>query len=427
MTMKVTAAFAVLLALTLAVIPAGTGAVTPTATGASQGGQTTVRALFPTTAQQGYEILVANFERVFPNINIETQFLPSDTLGQLLITQLQAGNAPDVVHLQTGALSAAGVWPLAQQGKLLDLSNRPWVKRILPSAKPTASWNGKVYAWPLTMGPFGVVYNAELFQQLNLKVPANMSEVLTMCRRIKDAGKIPFVQAWGANTTGSIVGRQRYHQYVYSVDPKWDQKRARKQVTFTGSALWRGALGSIVRMKNAGCFQEGATGTSRAQQYALFAQGQSVMSIVSSGEVTNIKTINPNIKVGWMNLPGASAKNSILVAPFSLNLGITKATKQPVAARTFVDFMARQQQSSLFAKVASSIAPLDAKQGRLPAEMKGLLPFFRSGKITSAYDNRWKDPRIYNEGYVLGIMGLMTGQRTIDAVLKKMDELYDAS
>jgi raffinose/stachyose/melibiose transport system substrate-binding protein len=396
----------------------------PTASG-SRHDVVTLRALFPTTAQAGYQILVANFNRVYPDIHIDAQFLPSDTLGQLLVTQVQAGNAPDIVHLQAGNLNAASVWGLGSQGKLLDLSGRPWVKRIYPAARADVTWKGKVYAWPLAMGPFGVIYNADLFKQLGLKVPATFNEALAMCTKINAAGKIPFVQAWGASTTGSIVGRQRYSQYVYTVDPKWDQKRAAHQVTFLSSPLWRKALQSVIDMKNANCFQQGATGTSRAQQYAMFAQGQAVMSIVSAGEVTNVKTINPNIKIGWMNLPGESAKTSTLVGPFSLTIGGMASTTHPKEVKTFIDFMAREQQSTLFAKVASSIAPLDAKKKILPPEMKGLLPYFASGKVTDAHDFQWPNARVYSEGYQLGVVGLVTGQLTIDDVLKKMDDLWD--
>jgi raffinose/stachyose/melibiose transport system substrate-binding protein len=385
----------------------------------------TLRALFPTTAQSGYQILVANFNRVYPDIHIDAQFLPSDTLSTLLVTQFAAGNAPDVFHLQAGNLSSGSVWSLAAAGRLMDLSKSPWVKRVYPSAKSDVSWKGKTYAWPLAMGPFGVIYNVDLFRQLGLKVPTTFAQALAMCPKINAGGKIPFVQAWGAVTTGSIVGSQRYSQYVYAVDPQWDAKRAAHKVSFSTSPLWRKALQSVVDMKNASCFQPGATGTSRAQQYAMFAQGQAVMSIVSAGEVANVKVINPNIKLAWMNLPGETAKTSVLVAPFSLTLGASATTSHPKEAQTFINFMAREQQSTLFAKVATSIAPLDAKKKILPPEMKGLLPYFASGRIVDRHDFQWPNTRVYQEGYQPGVVGLITGQLTIDDILRKMDDLWD--
>jgi raffinose/stachyose/melibiose transport system substrate-binding protein len=385
----------------------------------------TLRALFPTTGQQGWQILVDNFQRVFPSIKIDVQFLPSDQLTQLVLTQLQAGNAPDLMFLNNGNFLPNSVLGLGAQGRLLDLSKRPWVRRILPSEKPYVTYRGTVYAWPLVLGPFAVVYNTDLFTQLHLKVPTRFSDVLSMCRQITSAGKIPFVQAWGSVTAGSIVGRQRYEQYVYSVDPKWNQKRAAHQVTFASSPLWHRALQSIIDMKDANCFQPGATGTSRPQQYALFAQGQAVMSIVAAGEVTNIKTINPNLKIAWMNLPPDNPKDSVLVAPYSFNIGANAATKYPAQAASFIDFMAREQQSTLFAKVTTSIAPLDAKKLKLPPEMKGLLPYFKSGKIVPGDDYLWPNPRVYSEGFQTGVVGLITGQLTIDAVLAKMDDLWD--
>jgi raffinose/stachyose/melibiose transport system substrate-binding protein len=410
---RIAVAAAFVTALALAVVASGARTET-----------VTLRALLPTTAQQGWQILIANFERVFPDVKIDAQFLPSDQLTPLLLTQLQAGNGPDLIFVNGGNFLGNSIVPLASQGRLLDLTKRRWVKRILPSAKPYVTYRNKVYAWPLALGPFAGIYNADLLQQLHLKLPTKFSDVLALCRQITAAGKIPFVQAWGAVTTGSIVGRQRYEQYL-SADPKWNDERAAHKVTFATSPLWRKALQSIVDMKDAGCFQQGAAGTSRPQQYALFAQGQAVFSIVASGEVTNILTINPSLRFGWFNVPGDNPKWNVVVAPYSLNIAANAATKYPAQARSFIDFMAREQQSTLFAKVASSVAPLDAKKGKLPPEMKGLLPYFKAGKLVVGLDYLWPNTRIYSEGFQQGVVGLITGQTTIDSVLARMDDLWD--
>ena len=48
--------------------------------------------------EPGYQVLIPNFERVYPNIKVEATYPPSTTLWyQLESTELAAGNAPDVL------------------------------------------------------------------------------------------------------------------------------------------------------------------------------------------------------------------------------------------------------------------------------------------------------------------------------------------
>ena len=57
-------------------------------------------------AQPGFSVLVANFERVFPEITVAVTYVPNPTvLTQVELTEFQAGQAPDVVGVIAGAAS----------------------------------------------------------------------------------------------------------------------------------------------------------------------------------------------------------------------------------------------------------------------------------------------------------------------------------
>jgi raffinose/stachyose/melibiose transport system substrate-binding protein len=377
--------------------------------------------------QAATEIMVKNFERVYPNINIQDTYVDTATEMTLLLTQFQAGNAPDIFPLNPGGGTVIGIWPLATAGRLLDLTGRPWQKRIFPPALSEVSCcgngKGKIYGWPAVLNPFATIYNNDLFKQLGLSVPKKFSDVLAMCRKIVAAGKIPFVQAFGNVADGSIVGRPSAAEFVYSADPSWNTKRAKGQVTFASSPLWKRAIQSIVDMKDAGCFQPGANGTSRAQKYALFATGQAVMTETVGSEIPNMTAITPSLKVTMFNLPPDDAKNAVGVAIPSTIWSGNAATAHPKEVRLFIDFLAREKQSSLFAKVAASIAPLDLKKGKLPDYMKQYMgPLFATGKAYGDFESTW--PLGVFEAYRQGILGLFTGQTTVDSILANMDTVW---
>jgi raffinose/stachyose/melibiose transport system substrate-binding protein len=386
----------------------------------------TLTMLMPTTYQFATDIMNKNFERVYPNINIQVQYLPSDQLSTLLVTQLQAGNAPDLFFTKPGNAAVNGVWPLGQAGKLLDLTGRKWQPRIYPPAKRLATVGKKVLAWPGVIIPYGIVYNVDLFNQLKLKAPKTFADVIALCKQITAAGKVPFAQAWSSVTAGQIVGRERMVADVYGADPSWNTKRAKHQVTFAGSAAWHQALQSIVDMKNANCFQPGATGTSRPQQYALVANGTAVMSVMSAPELPNVTAVNPSIKLRMMNLPPDNGSKPTVTAATTYMISANAATSHPQEAKTYIDFVAREKQNSLFARVSYGMAPLDVKKGALPDWASPLKPIFNPAKIKGGdAEADWPNTRVFIEGLATGIVGLITGQTTIDGVLAKMDDLWD--
>ena len=50
------------------------------------------------------------------NVSVDLKAVDANTFGSVLLTQLQAGNAPDLFNVQSGAGSSYGVWRLARTG-----------------------------------------------------------------------------------------------------------------------------------------------------------------------------------------------------------------------------------------------------------------------------------------------------------------------
>lgn len=201
-------------------------------------GTVTLKLQESTTNQAASEAVVKDFERKHPNIDIDEQYLASDSQEHLLLTQLQSGSAADLFRVAAG-ISARGTQTLAEAGKLLDLSGSDWDDRLYEPSAELYMVDGKPYAWSPAVQLFGVLYNVDLFNKLGLEVPTRMSEVLQMCKTINEAGKVPFMQGWSELPTANVWAPQRAANYVYSVDPNWDEKRNANKVKFVTSPEWR--------------------------------------------------------------------------------------------------------------------------------------------------------------------------------------------
>jgi raffinose/stachyose/melibiose transport system substrate-binding protein len=390
-------------------------------------GPVTLRLLESTTNQKSTEAVVADFERANPNIKIQTQFVSSDDMERLLLTQLQAGNAPDIFRIQMGN-AILGAWTLGGAGRLLDLTGSEWESRMYPPDKDVYTFKGKTYGWPTLVQVFGVLYNTELFDKLGLKVPTQMSEVLDMCRQIKAKGKIPFVQGWSEVATANVWYPQRAAQYVYSVDPDWDDKRAANQVKFATSPGWQAAMKSIVDMKDADCFQPGTQGAKRDQSYASFAKGDAVMTMIAAAQLPAITALNKDLKYAIFNLPGDDPANSRVYASSPTGAGGNAATKHPEEVKKYIDFLSQDATSAKYAEVGGGISPANAVKGELPDYMsENLKAFFTDKKTVGGFYSNWPSTRVAEEGTAGGMIGLITGQKTVKQVLENTDRLWDSA
>ena len=153
----------------------------------------TLTVLIPSSGLQvGFEAVAKAFHDANPTVTIEFQAVPSGTTyGQALLTQLQAGTAPDVIYTNGGSGAPEALLPLAKAGRLADLSSSAWTSSVPAAAASLYQVDGKFYGLPLDLNPLGVVYNVDQFTALGLTPPTTFDELLALCQTIKATGKTP--------------------------------------------------------------------------------------------------------------------------------------------------------------------------------------------------------------------------------------------
>src|SRR5258708_3289760 len=120
-----------------------------------------------TAYKKATEQWIANFTTAHPQVQIKVTYLTSLQIAQVIPTQFQAGNAPDVFWMGAGSGGPVTAVGLGKTGKLMDLSQRPWVKDFAADVS-AASYNGKVYRLPVGLTPAGGFHNNQPFQPLRV-------------------------------------------------------------------------------------------------------------------------------------------------------------------------------------------------------------------------------------------------------------------
>ena len=382
-----------------------------------------------TTYQPGFDILIANFKRVYPNIDIKPSYYVSGApFSTAVTTQFTAGNGPDLTWVTGARTGPTSVWPFAEAGYISDLSKRPWVKRMFPGDKAQYMYKGKVYGYDFGLSILALpAYNKDFFAQNRLSVPKTFAQLLTLCRTIAGMGKIPIAWAGGsaAVDTNNLVALAA--STVTGPDPKWLQRRLNHQTTFASTPGWRRAVQMIVDMKNANCFGPGVEAVQIPQMQQQFASGQAAMMFTYAGLNAQVAQINPNLKIGLFPPPADNnPANTWLTAQAAGGLGLNTKSGNKAAALTFLDFLGREKQQRLFAKINYLVSPYDALKGNLPGIYADLKPWFASNHVVSTITAEWPNTQF---GTLTGasIQGLFTGQKTVDAVLADMDKYFELS
>jgi raffinose/stachyose/melibiose transport system substrate-binding protein len=315
---------------------------------------------------------------------------------------------------------------MAQAGRLMDLSKAPWVGQQYPAVKQYMSYNGKVYGYMPSLFTHGVAYNVDLFKQQGLTIPTTMAQVLTLCRTVSSSGKIPFAAGF-ADIGGTISWvLQRGAENVYSVDPNWTTERNDHKVSFATSPLWQRALQTIVDMKNGGCFNPAPQGTTVQDEYAMFANGKAVMTLIGSPELQNIQKINPNLNVAMFNLPPDNAENAVASLGVTTAIAANAKTAHPDEVKEFIAFLTQPEQDRLFSKTNFAVAVEDAKKGVLPDYLKDMAHLFKASKTVIAVNVAWPSKGNPLLGVLApGVIGLFTGQSTIASILAAADQAWE--
>jgi raffinose/stachyose/melibiose transport system substrate-binding protein len=374
----------------------------------------------------GYDVLIANFERAYPNIDVNITYLPTaQAVMDLETTELAAGNAPELLMSFPACGTAIAICVLGKAGHLAPMLKKPWTKRSLPLVISQDKLGKALLAFTPTVQPMGIFTNDDRFKQLGLKVPQTFAQLLTVCQKAKAAGTAAVVLDGANKGDVLLVIVSLAVANVYGKDAHWNAKRRAGKVTFAGSQGWRRSLQQFVEMNTAGCFQPGMAGASA--QPTLFARGQGLMMAAISSQKGLIDAAGaPPFRYSHHPFPGGTTATQISMLvndAASVSVNADSSAHGQAAAQTFVDFIARPKQNSLFARIGGGLTHDEFMKVQLPDFMAGDASVLKQRKYVIGPIGGWWNAAV-SKSLQDNQIGLITGQRSVDDVLHGMDAAW---
>ncbi|GAA0248367.1 ABC transporter substrate-binding protein [Cryptosporangium japonicum] len=375
--------------------------------------------------EQAYEVLAKDYMAAHPGTTVKTTRIALNAYNQTISTQLQAGNAPDVLYMNSGTGQTVSVGQLSKANHLLELDKS--VAAGIPEAQLDGyEFDGKLYGLPTSITISGIVYNDELAKQNGVTITptTTLEEVLSQCGKVAATGKSIFGLAGSIPENNGILALEIASSTVYGPTPDWNQQRADGKVTFANTQGWKDALQAVKDLNDAKCFQKGAAGAGFDALTNGAAQGKLFGFFAPSGATKDIMDgAKGRVKLVALPFPGPAATPTQMSVANNLGLSGNKKTKNPDLVKDFLKYAVSPEASKKFAQSQGSMPIGKVATADLLPQYQPVADLLAKEQYRPFGVDSWKSPQVY-PALGSGLTGLLTGQKTVDDVLKAMDSAW---
>lgn len=353
-----------------------------------------------------------------PNIEIEFEFVSQDNFDNVLNSQLQAGEGPDIIELggQTRLLANANY--------LLDITNQDFVSKYAEAGIKPYTVDGKVYATPLQSWYEGIFYNKQIFKENGLEVPKTWDEFLELHKKLIAKGIKP--QTMGAQSYEPMmkqsIGVVNNEFYSNPENKEFDEKFNKGEVKL--SQAWLPALEEWQKIVKDGYLTQEMLGLSYDQALDEFAMGKAAMWQCGPWAVDTIKQKNPNLDFGMFPIPGNDPnKAGWLVGGPGSALGINAKSKHIQEALQVLQATATEEAQLALIKDNAGSSFLEGVNVDLGEIYKDCEEAFKEGHVYAPWTSVWLNGNAVTEGYGKSLQEVLAGTKTVKEALEDADRI----
>lgn len=306
---------------------------------------------------------VDRFMKANPGVKVNVTVMANDAYKQKISVAMSSGQMPDIFISWGGGPMNEYV----NSGNIIDLTSYMekdnQKDRFLDAAIAQASYNGKIYGYPVeNVSIASVFYNKEIFEKYSLQVPKTLAELEAVCNKLKENGVTPFSLANKTQWTGSMY-------FMNLATRKGGTAPFAAALDGTGSfenENFAYAGTKIQEWVDKGYFNEGFNGADEdsGQSRQLLYTGDAAMTIMGSWFLSTVKGENPDFykKVGSFNFPaveGGTGDANTVIGTIGDNIyHIAGTCKYPEEAFTMLTYLLDEESVNQRVTQGNRIPPL---------------------------------------------------------------------
>ena len=359
-------------------------------------------------------------EEKFPNIKIEFEFVSQDNFDNILNTQLQAGEGPDIIEVggQTKLLANAGY--------LLDLTGQGFISSYADAGLQPYTVDGKIYATPLQSWYEGIFYNKKIFRDNGLEVPKTWEEFIDLHKKLEEKGIR--AQTMGAQSYEPMMKQSiaLVNNMFYSTDESkgFDEKFNAGEGKL--EEAWLPAVTEWYKIIEAGCLTPDMLGLSYDQALDEFATEKAAMWECGPWAVETLKEKNPDLDFGMFPIPGPDAdKPGWLVGGPGSAFAVNAKSEHVQEALQILEATATQEAQQALVKDnagSSFVIGVEVDLGDLYTDCDEA---FKAGHVYAPWTAVWTNGNAVTEGYGKSLQEVLAGTKTVQEALADADAIND--
>lgn len=332
-------------------------------------------------AVQFFDRLQKEFNETHDDIKLKIES-PNDAMT-ILKTRLIREDYPDIMGIG-GDVNYSN---FVDSNILADISDYPGLQEIKKSYidileglefVPTEG----TFGLPYVANAAGVLYNKDMFQEHNWKIPTTWSEFMSLCKVIESEGIQPlyfgFRDTWTCLALWNALA-------VSLTDADICAQVNRGEANFTEAY-------DVVADRMKEMMQYGETGPF-AYNYndacIAFANGDAAMYTIGSYAVPQIQSINPDLHMDSFVMPAnEDASKNLLNSGIDLQFCVTKECKNKEAAYTVLDFLLEHENMQAYLDDQNAV-PCKEEAFDLAPVLDGMASYIEEGKMADFHDHHY--------------------------------------
>lgn len=275
---------------------------------------------------------------------IDYQVIPADQYSSVLMTKLNAGEAPDIFGSQSGKFDIVSQLNIEKNG--VDLTNEEWVSRMDPLVKEQLTTNNKTYGLMIydVTPVYPVLYNKKIFATLNLQVPKTYAEFKNVCQKIKDSGVTPIYEPVSDGWHHVLWFPDLGPAYEKST-PGLAENLNSNKTTFAASAVMEKAITQLQEMAKLNFFGKNFLSDSTADTAKNMTNGKYAMTLAQLSEIDLIQKAVPGTAADTFGFftPPLADNQIISYNPAGPSKFIYSGSKHIDEAKAYFKYLAKQE------------------------------------------------------------------------------------
>jgi raffinose/stachyose/melibiose transport system substrate-binding protein len=302
--------------------------------------------------QKAFVKMIADFEAKYPGTKIKQVFTDTTSFNATARVKILANPKAALFATSRGSTFDS----FAKSDMMVDLSNQRYVKQnMITKGMLAGQYEGKQLGVPYQYLFNNPIVNTELWAKEKWTTPKNLSGWVAWCKDAKAKGYVPL--AWPGATRGQAA--QISNSALMNSAASYDELAKNLADLNSGkidltSTWFKGVANIYVKLRDAGCFPDNATGVTEAAAYNLFATGKSPILPIGTFAMTSIIALNAKMdgKMQLMSMiltDGPVVAEGIMNNTFILSVNKNSSARDQQIANAFLSYMVTGKVAQIYA------------------------------------------------------------------------------